>query len=312
VPDRAKLSLRVVGRLAVRVGGKEVGALSRKSRALLGYLALTETGEETRERLVGLLWSEVAEDKARASLRQALHEIRDVLSQAGFDGLTGDKQALRLDRMRVEVDLWDLLDRAAAGQPHPVLLQSERPIERLLDELDAVDPAFRVWLLAKRQSLGDRLTHLIETAMRDESRPAAVREGLARALRSLDPTHEEAARLLIGVRADAGDIGGALNIYKALWDLLDREYDVEPSRETQELIAAIKLGQPVGKPVARLEPSAPAEARPAAASIILPAGPRLEPGQTKRWPKLMVSVAGFDSAATKADHRYLSKVSAAS
>ena len=199
VPGATKLSLRMVGRLALHVGGREVGALSRKSRALLGYLALTEAGEETRERLVGLLWSEVAEERARGSLRQALHEIRDVLGRAGFDGVTGDKQALRLNRLRIEVDLWDLFDRAAAGAPHPLLLQSERPMERLLDELDAVDPAFRDWLLTARQSLGDRLVRLIETAMRDETRSAAEREGLARALRNLDSTHEEAARLLIRV-----------------------------------------------------------------------------------------------------------------
>jgi DNA-binding SARP family transcriptional activator/TolB-like protein len=302
-PGAAKLSLRVVGRLALHVGGREVGALSRKSRALLGYLALTELGEETRERLVGLLWSEVAEGNARASLRQALHEIRDALTQAGFDGLTADKQALRLDRARFTVDLRDIFDCAAAGEPHPVLLQSDRPMERLLDELDAVDPAFRVWLLAKRQSLGDRLMRLIETAMRDGTRPAADREGLARALRNLDPTHEEAARLLIRVRAEAGDTGGALGIYKALWDLLDEEYDVEPSRETQELIAAIKLGRlPTTEPAVRAGP--PAGAGPAATTI-LPEARRLEPAQARRWSKLMVSVAGFDGAATQPEHRYL-------
>ena len=303
VPGAAKLSLRIVGRLALHVGAREVGALSRKSRALLGYLALTETGEETRERLVGLLWSEVAEGNARASLRQALHEIRDALTQAGFDGLTADKQALRLDRARFEVDLWDIFDCAAAGQPHPLLLQSDRPMERLLDELDAVDPAFRVWLLAKRQSLGDRLMRLIETAMRDGARPAADREGLARALRNLDPTHEEAARLLIRVRAEAGDIGGALGVYKALWDLLDLEYDVEPSRETQELIAAIKLGRPLTEPAVR--PGPPAGAKPAATAIVRPEARRLEPAQARGWPKLMVSVAGFDGAATTPEHRYL-------
>jgi DNA-binding SARP family transcriptional activator/TolB-like protein len=303
VPDRARLSLRIVGRLTLRVGQNEVAALSRKSRALLGYLALTEAGEETRERLVGLLWSEVPEDRARASLRQALHEIRDAMSQAGFDGVTGDKHALRLDRSRVDVDFWDLFDRAAAGHAHPVLLQTERPMERLLDELDAVDPAFRVWLLAKRQALGDRLTRFIETAMRDKSRPAADREGLARALRNLDPTHEEAARVLIGVRAGAGDIGGALNVYKALWDLLDQEYDVEPSRETQELIAAVKLGRPLAERVAGAE--RPGGAKPAVPVVIRPEPAGAAPAATQRWPKLMVSVAGFDGAATKPEHRYL-------
>ena len=60
----------------------------------------------------------------------------------------------------------------------------------------------------------------------------------------LDPTHEEAARALIRTRVAAGDMAGALDrLYKGLWTLLENEYDVEPSKKTQELIARIKLGQ---------------------------------------------------------------------
>jgi DNA-binding SARP family transcriptional activator len=39
-----------------------------------------------------------------------------------------------------------------------------------------------------------------------------------------------------------GDVAGALRIYKALWDLLDRDYGMEPSPATEELVANIKLG----------------------------------------------------------------------
>ena len=42
--------------------------------------------------------------------------------------------------------------------------------------------------------------------------------------------------------AEEGDVAGALRIYKALWDLLDRDYGMEPSPATEELVANIKLG----------------------------------------------------------------------
>ena len=42
--------------------------------------------------------------------------------------------------------------------------------------------------------------------------------------------------------AEEGDIAGALRIYKSLWDLLDRDYGMEPSPQTEELVASIKLG----------------------------------------------------------------------
>ncbi len=80
----------------------------------------------------------------------------------------------------------------------------------------------------------------------------------ARALLNLDPTHEEAARALIRAHADAGDIGVALGIYKSLWDLLESEYGMEPSMPTQDLVAGIKLAQPLASARAmRRPPRAP-------------------------------------------------------
>jgi TolB-like protein len=221
------------------------------------------------------------------------------LADAGFDGLAADKLAIRIDQSRVAVDLWDILEEAQAGRAHPLLLQFDRPLERLLENLETLDPAFRIWLLAKRQTLSERVRRLLENAIRDSGRLEAERETLARALMNLDPTHEEAARLLIRARAGAGDIGAALGIYKALWDLLDAEYDVEPSKETQELIAAIKLGQPAAGAWPRVD--VPDTSRGAGTAVALPEAPTLR----KPWPKLMVSVAGFEASATKPRHRYL-------
>jgi DNA-binding SARP family transcriptional activator/TolB-like protein len=262
VPNEpSKLSIATLGQLSIRCNDRVLAIAGRRARALIGYLALSEADTETRERLVGLLWSETEEEKARASLRQALHELRRTLGDTGFDGIAADKLTVRIDRARVAVDLWDVLEEAQAGRAHPLLLHSERLLERLLEDLETLDPAFRTWLLAKRQTLTERVRHLIETAMREEGKRAAEREVLARALMNLDPTHEEAARVRIRARAEAGDIGVALGIYKALWDLLDAEYDVEPSKETQELIAAIKLGQPLAGSDPR--PAPQSSARPA-------------------------------------------------
>src|SRR6202011_1444659 len=70
------------------------------------------------------------------------------------------------------------------------------------------------------------------------------------AIVNLDPTHEEACCYLMRMHAERGDVVGALRIYKALWDLLDRDYGMEPSPATEELVAKIKLGafeQPLAK-----------------------------------------------------------------
>ena len=72
--------------------------------------------------------------------------------------------------------------------------------------------------------------------------PADIRKEIAAAIVNLDPTHEHACRYLMQVHAEEGDVAGALRIYKALWDLLDRDYGMEPSPATEELVANIKLG----------------------------------------------------------------------
>jgi DNA-binding SARP family transcriptional activator len=305
-PAATVLCVRTLGKLTLRVGERTVGAIGRKSAALLAYLALSDSGQETRERLVGLLWSETEEEKARASLRQSLHEIREAFNAEGFEGFRTDKVAIGLDLSRTDVDLRDIFDEAKAGRPHPLLLETERPIDRVLEELDGLDPAFRIWLVAKRQSLGDRLIRLIEAAVSDAEKRSLDRETLARALMRLDPTHEEAARVLIRSRAAAGDIGGALRVYKALWDLLDDEYDVEPSKETQELIAAIKLGQLEAEPLARPDVAAHSPAHSLTTRAITPSEARPSRiSDRAAWPKLLVSIAGFEGSAVKEDSRYL-------
>ena len=66
----SNLSINLLGKFSLHVGDHGIELLSRKTKALLGYLALTEIQEESRERLIGLFWSEVPEERARASLRQ--------------------------------------------------------------------------------------------------------------------------------------------------------------------------------------------------------------------------------------------------
>jgi DNA-binding SARP family transcriptional activator/TolB-like protein len=232
----------LLGKVAIAADERDIELANRKCRALLGYLALSDAGEETRERLMGTLWSETEEERARASLRQTLYEIRTALEPVAPGFITANKIAIVLDREACEVDVWSVLAEASEGRTHPRLIETERLPEVLLAEFETIDPAFRTWLIAKRQSLHDRLVRNLEQVLRDESagpRKADAAHGLI----NLEPTHEEAARYLMIYRRNAGDIGGALAIYKRLWDLLADEFDVEPSKETQELVVALKLAQ---------------------------------------------------------------------
>jgi DNA-binding SARP family transcriptional activator/tetratricopeptide (TPR) repeat protein len=253
----APLMVSVLGAVRATVAGREARIRSRKCRAVLAYLALSDARQETRERLVGLLWSESEEDKARASLRQILHELAEALAEAGYQGLMRERLHVALAPDGGPIDCHTILTMAERGQVHPRLLDTPVLAETLLQDLDDIDPAFRVWLLAKRQSLHDSLLRALESGVRDPAVAPRTKRQMAQAILNLDPTHEEACRAFMRLCAEEGDIGSALRAYSALWDLLDEEYGMEPSAPTQALVADIKQG------TIEAAPPPPVTARPA-------------------------------------------------
>jgi DNA-binding SARP family transcriptional activator/TolB-like protein len=301
-----RLSLTVLGHMSIALGAHAVRIVGRKSRALLGYLALDDSSEETRERLVGLLWSESDEEKARASLRQSIHELREAFAAIGFEGLLAEKQSIALDRSLLSIDLFDVIGEADSGRVHPRLLETKRLPETLLEGFDSVDPAFGNWLLAKRQTLHDRLLHALESRLRSPGALRAATDEIATAALNLDPTHEEACRHLMRSRAESGDVAGALRLYKTLWDLLDAEYEIEPSPPTQNLIVQIKQGLPLagGPPRTRTDPEIGTPTEPPEqvwrAERVAPTAALAVAPQ-----KFIMSVDAFDVSAVSADKTYL-------
>jgi DNA-binding SARP family transcriptional activator/TolB-like protein len=273
-PDRLTLSLLGGFRLSCR--GEELRLRNRKARAVLACLALAPSGEETRERLVGLLWSESPEEKARASLRQVVHELRETLPAGA---LRPERLGLLLDRAAFEIDVDQVGATLLAGGVHPILREMPRPLEALLDGLEDLDPAFRVWLLARRQTLHERCARRLEALLAEGDGPQ--RRIVAQALLNLDPTHEEACRQAMAAAIEAGDVSGALRTYEALWNVLGDEFDMEPSPATQELVAAIKSGRlaPPEPPVALAPPAARAAAQPLAVPSAAPLPPRAAPAR---------------------------------
>src|SRR3954470_15128185 len=239
----ARLSVSLVGRLAVRFNGQPVELRTQKAGAVLSYLALIEAKQESRERLVGLLWSRSDEEKARGSLRQVIRELRSTFEAAGYHGFSAGRLSIQLDPAMVEVDIESIIKAAETGSVHPLLLDTPNLEEHILEGLDDLDPSFRVWVLAKRQTIHDRLMRSLGPALVAADVSAGARKDIAAAIVNLDPTHEEASCHLMQVHAEQGDVAGALRIYKALWDLLDEDYGMEPSAATQDLVAKVKLGE---------------------------------------------------------------------
>ena len=65
--EKDQLAISLFGGVSLHIAGHKIELRNRKAEALIGYLALSPGPSETRERLAGLLWSEMEESRARGS-----------------------------------------------------------------------------------------------------------------------------------------------------------------------------------------------------------------------------------------------------
>lgn len=224
------------------MGGKAVAFRSRKAEGLLARLCLTGDGRMSREMAANLFWQDSSEHHSRSSLRQTLLILRRALEDAGFDGLDSDKMNIHLDLSRVRLDMDDLISGTADAVPARLLVE-KRLSERLFEGGEMLAEPFHNWLRLRRQQFHDHLRSFLEPMVRLDSGNWMRMEQAAVALLNLDPTHEPACRAFITARAVQGDYTGALRAYEDLWNVLEEEFDTQPSSETQSLIVDIKLGK---------------------------------------------------------------------
>lgn len=98
-----ELRLALLGEVQVTRGGEPVtGFVSAKAQALLCYLAVDQRTHQ-RAALAGLLWGELAEEKAATGLRVALSNLPEMYrASAAWEDLVYNL-ARPLKTLRVEV-----------------------------------------------------------------------------------------------------------------------------------------------------------------------------------------------------------------
>jgi DNA-binding SARP family transcriptional activator/TolB-like protein len=252
--DNVAIRLRLIGQMeAWTVNSESVLPPGRKTRALLAIVVLSAPRPVLRSRLAELLWSRRPEEQARASLRQEIHRLLEVLAPAGTEILTITRDSLVLRPGVVWVDVDEVL-RATTTHPGALaLLDSE-----LLEELDGVDPAFDVWLHSERERLRDRARNVAEALLNEQVAPETLIP-VAQQLLAIDRAHEGAWRALMRAHAERGERGMAIQSYDRCRAVLADLLDAVPSPETQALLAEIRSGKAVRPP----PPSFPtAEPRP--------------------------------------------------
>ncbi|MEP7086003.1 MAG: BTAD domain-containing putative transcriptional regulator, partial [Gemmatimonadota bacterium] len=287
------MQLRTLGRLELVSGepaALHVLAAQPKPLALLAYLALaTPRGQHSRDSLLALFWPELGDDEARRALRQALHRIRyhvgDALLKSEREGQIGiADDGAWCDAIAFEQSLDAGRDADALALYHGAFLDAV-----FVSDASA---EFEQWADLTRARLRDRAAKaaakLAEVAKLTGDHAGAVRWS-AQACQ-LAPEDESKLRAHMAALAASGDRAGALRAYKGFAELMEREYDAEPAKETAELAESVRAG-PVAAEVERVAAPADVDGSKAAYAPPLPdsdvppavASPGARWSRRRRW-----------------------------
>jgi DNA-binding SARP family transcriptional activator len=221
--------------------------------ALLLYLVVER--ERTRDSVLGVLWPERDQEKARHALNQTLYELRRAL---GSEWLTSDGNRLRVaesvtvDVARFEQAIKEHADTRALelyGGPYleGLHLWETSEFEAWVDGVRG--RCARLFREANRRVVQARL------ATRDV--PGAL--SLAQRWVELEPLEDEAHYQLIALLAESGRRGEALREFESYERQLSVD-GLEPVTELKDLIKRIRAGE-IGAPL-RIVASSPQESGP--------------------------------------------------
>ena len=244
------IELRFLGGLDVSRDGQPVGGfVSSKAPALIAFLAVTAEAH-SREYLAGLLWGDVPEKDARASLRVVLSNLRQTLGPEQFEITRSHvKLAGDADLVSDVVEMSQIVDSMEEEG-----LQDYRDLSRIAEIYrgdflsgfivrDA--PDFDEWVIAERERLRAQAAtafEMLADVQAGAGEHAAAASTLERLL-ALDPWHEIAFRRYLTQLALAGRRAAALVQFDAFTQMLERELDIGPEPETIDLYEQIRDGR---------------------------------------------------------------------
>lgn len=244
----SRLELNLLGIPLIRHGKHVLTFKIRKALALLVYLAVEE-GPHSREQLVALLWPDSPEGQGRASLRQTLARLTDVLGDN--EHLVAQRETLCFNpKADFALDLHSLeVVYKQAKETETLHLENIEAIANLyqgdfLQGFSLSDaPDFEVWLEFKREEVRLQASFLLSRLSKVASERGEQHLGLRAAVRNVEinPLDEESCQALMRLEWQVGNPQGALETYRFLQARLKHDLQVDPTLQTQLLAQRIQV-----------------------------------------------------------------------
>jgi DNA-binding SARP family transcriptional activator len=211
--------------------------VQQRRLAVLAMLAASGGKGCSRDKLVGHVWPEREEDRARHVLATAVYVLRNAM---GEESVLSTGEYLRLNPEVVQSDVQTFEEAVESGCIEEAVDSYGGPFLEGFHLKRA--PEFERWIESERERLNDRyaaaLEMLAEQAEAAEEYPRAV--DLWKRLAALDAYNSRFVLHLMEALVVAGDPGNAVQRAQEHERLLREELDAEPAPELRALAAHLK------------------------------------------------------------------------
>jgi ATP/maltotriose-dependent transcriptional regulator MalT/DNA-binding SARP family transcriptional activator len=227
----------------VLVEGKPVTHWESAVAREMAFLLATYPEGLGRDRIIDMLWPEIAPAKATSQFYATMHRARKAL---GAEAILHDHSLYRLGHdgfHRYDVAEFQGLAKLGRGDSESAHIARVQALQ--LYQSDFLEASDQEWADTLRRNLRMQMVSLLdaEAEYLVQLNQLAEAESLFLRMLGFDALDERAHRGVMLCRAKRSDKGGALRQFRECARILREELQVEPSLETMALYRAIGGGQ---------------------------------------------------------------------
>lgn len=249
--------------------GRAVAAPRPRGLALLAILAAAGAKGTSRDRVLGVLWPDTEEERARHALSQTIYGLRRDLGEEVIES----GAALRLDPGHITSDVGQFRAAVAAKDWVEAAALFHGPF---LDGFVLADaPEFERWMETERATLttaGIRAIEIVAKSSAEAGRREEAAEHWHRLAR-LDPLDSRITASYMEALASLGDRAAAIAHGRAHADLRRRELEAGPDPQVERMVARLREAtdqSPAPRVTASASPPAHGAERPVAPAPPVP------------------------------------------
>lgn len=240
----AHCRIELFGELQVEQGSRRTARFqTQKIATLLAYLAYHLGRAYPREVLIELLWPECVPSAGRNSLSVALSSLRQLLEPPGVAAgsvLRADRASVGLNPSVVTVDVveFEKALRCAAASRNPADRADCLAVAVKLHQDGLLPGYYEDWIRLEQDKTAAKYFKALQQLIQHLEQVGDLKSAIdyAREGVGVDPLREDAHCELIRLYVAAGQPTDALQQYRQLEGILEREFEGTPSAETQACI----------------------------------------------------------------------------